>query len=139
MFGDVLVDLGVVLRELQRIPLLRDVATDQQIAGPTVRLEINRDAATRRGIPVQAIDDTLYDAFGQRKIVQFFTQQNKGRARAARQRPRSASASRRRRYRPVTRAGSAPAGRSRRRLAGGLVQSELPWAAKYSVTCFSVS
>jgi hypothetical protein len=36
MFGDVLVDFGVVLRELQRIPLLRDVATDQQIAGPTV-------------------------------------------------------------------------------------------------------
>jgi hydrophobe/amphiphile efflux-1 (HAE1) family protein len=66
----------ILLRELQRIPLLRDVATDQQIAGPTVRLEINRDAASRRGIPTQAIDDTLYDAFGQRKIAQFFTQQN---------------------------------------------------------------
>jgi multidrug efflux pump subunit AcrB len=66
----------ILLRELQRLPQLRDVATDQQIAGPTVRLEINRDAASRRGVPLQAIDDTIYDAFGQRKIVQFFTQQN---------------------------------------------------------------
>src|SRR5579883_3243308 len=55
---------------------LRDVATDQQIAGPTVRLEINRDAAARLGVTTQAIDDTLYDAFGQRKIAQYFTQQN---------------------------------------------------------------
>jgi hydrophobe/amphiphile efflux-1 (HAE1) family protein len=66
----------VLLRALQGIPLLRDVATDQQIAGPTVRLEINRDAASRLGVATQAIDDTLYDAFGQRKIAQFFTQQN---------------------------------------------------------------
>jgi hydrophobe/amphiphile efflux-1 (HAE1) family protein len=66
----------ILLRELQRLPVLRDVATDQQIAGPTVRLEINRDAASRRGVSTQAIDDTLYDAFGQRKIAQFFTQQN---------------------------------------------------------------
>src|SRR5260221_5083728 len=66
----------VLLKALQGIPLLRDVATDQQIAGPTLRLEINRDAASRLGVSTQAIDDTLYDAFGQRKIAQFFTQQN---------------------------------------------------------------
>jgi hydrophobe/amphiphile efflux-1 (HAE1) family protein len=66
----------VLLKTLQGIPLLRDVATDQQIAGPTVRLEINRDAASRLGVTTQAIDDTLYDAFGQRKIAQYFTQQN---------------------------------------------------------------
>lgn len=66
----------VLLKALQGIPLLRDVATDQQIAGPTLRLEINRDAASRLGVSTQAIDDTLYDAFGQRKISQFFTQQN---------------------------------------------------------------
>jgi hydrophobe/amphiphile efflux-1 (HAE1) family protein len=66
----------VLLKALQGIPLLRDVATDQQIAGPTLRLEINRDAASRLGVSKQAIDDTLYDAFGQRKIAQFFTQQN---------------------------------------------------------------
>jgi multidrug efflux pump subunit AcrB len=61
---------------MQKSPLLRDVATDQQIAGPTLKLEINRDAASRLGVSTQAIDDTLYDAFGQRKIAQFFTQQN---------------------------------------------------------------
>jgi len=66
----------ILLRALQGIPLLRDVATDQQIAGPTVRLQINRDAASRLGVATQAIDDTLYDAFGPRKIAQFFTQQN---------------------------------------------------------------
>jgi multidrug efflux pump subunit AcrB len=66
----------ILLRTLQGIPLLRDVATDQQIAGPTLRLEINRDTAARLGVATQAIDDTLYDAFGQRKIAQFFTQQN---------------------------------------------------------------
>jgi len=66
----------ILLRSLQAIPLLRDVATDQQIAGPTLRLEINRDTASRLGVATQAIDDTLYDAFGQRKIAQFFTQQN---------------------------------------------------------------
>jgi hydrophobe/amphiphile efflux-1 (HAE1) family protein len=66
----------ILLKALQDIPLLRDVATDQQIAGPTLRLEINRDAASRLGVATQAIDDTLYDAFGQRKITQFFTQQN---------------------------------------------------------------
>ncbi len=66
----------ILLRAVQKSPLLRDVATDQQIAGPTLKLEINRDAASRLGVSTQAIDDTLYDAFGQRKIAQFFTQQN---------------------------------------------------------------
>jgi multidrug efflux pump subunit AcrB len=49
----------ILLRTLQGIPLLRDVATDQQIAGPTLRLEINRDTASRLGVATQAIDDTL--------------------------------------------------------------------------------
>jgi multidrug efflux pump subunit AcrB len=66
----------IMLDALRGIPLLKDVATDQQIAGPTLKLEINRDAASRLGVATQAIDDTLYDAFGQRKITQFFTQQN---------------------------------------------------------------
>jgi multidrug efflux pump subunit AcrB len=66
----------ILLRALQGIPLLRDVATDHQIAGPTLSMEINRDAAARLGVSTQAIDDTLYDAFGQRKIAQFFTQLN---------------------------------------------------------------
>ena len=46
--------------------MLRDVATDQQIAGTTATLTIDRDAAARFGIQPQLIDDTLYDAFGQR-------------------------------------------------------------------------
>jgi multidrug efflux pump subunit AcrB len=66
----------ILLRALQANPLLRDVATDHQIAGPTLSLAINRDAAARLGVSTQAIDDTLYDAFGQRKIAQFFTQLN---------------------------------------------------------------
>jgi hydrophobe/amphiphile efflux-1 (HAE1) family protein len=66
----------ILLRALQSSPLLRDVATDHQIAGPTLSLAINRDAAARLGVSTQAIDDTLYDAFGQRKIAQFFTQLN---------------------------------------------------------------
>jgi len=66
----------VLLGALQQVPVLRDVATDQQISGPTLRLEINRDTASRLGVATQTIDDTLYDAFGQRKVAQFFTQQN---------------------------------------------------------------
>jgi hydrophobe/amphiphile efflux-1 (HAE1) family protein len=66
----------ILLRTMQASPLLRDVATDHQIAGPTLALAINRDAASRLGVSTQAIDDTLYDAFGQRKIAQFFTQLN---------------------------------------------------------------
>ena len=66
----------ILQRALQASPLLRDVATDHQIAGPTLSLAINRDAAARLGVSTQAIDDTLYDAFGQRKIAQFFTQLN---------------------------------------------------------------
>jgi hydrophobe/amphiphile efflux-1 (HAE1) family protein len=66
----------ILLNAMQQSPLLRDVATDQQIAGPTLALEINRDAAYRLGVSTQAIDETLYDAFGQRKVAQYFTQLN---------------------------------------------------------------
>jgi HAE1 family hydrophobic/amphiphilic exporter-1 len=64
-----------VLAKLKTLPELRDVATDQQIAGTTLTLKINRDQAARYGISVQMIDDTLYDAFGQRQIAQYYTQQ----------------------------------------------------------------
>ena len=52
------------------------MATDQQIAGTTATLTIDRDAAARFGIQPQLIDDTLYDAFGQRQVTQYFTQLN---------------------------------------------------------------
>ncbi len=63
-----------VLDKLKTLPELRDVATDQQIAGTTLTLTIDRDQASRYGISMQTIDDTLYDAFGQRLIAQYFTQ-----------------------------------------------------------------
>ena len=55
---------------------MRDVATDQQSSGTTLTLKIDRDMASRFGIQPQLIDDTLYDAFGQRQVTQYFTQVN---------------------------------------------------------------
>jgi hydrophobic/amphiphilic exporter-1 (mainly G- bacteria), HAE1 family len=65
-----------ILARMQQLPQLRDVATDQQSQGTTLQLTINRDTASRYGIYPQLIDDTLYDAFGQRQITQYFTQLN---------------------------------------------------------------
>jgi hydrophobic/amphiphilic exporter-1 (mainly G- bacteria), HAE1 family len=65
-----------ILAKMQTLPQLRDVATDQQTEGTTLQLEINRDTAARYGITPQLIDDTLYDAFGQRQVTQYFTQLN---------------------------------------------------------------
>jgi hydrophobic/amphiphilic exporter-1 (mainly G- bacteria), HAE1 family len=65
-----------VLAKMQTLPELRDVATDQQATGTTLTLSINRDTASRYGIYPQLIDDTLYDAFGQRQVTQYFTQLN---------------------------------------------------------------
>ena len=65
-----------ILDKLQTLPELRDVATDQQNAGTTLTLKIDRDMASRYGIQPQLIDDTLYDAFGQRQVTQYFTQVN---------------------------------------------------------------
>ncbi len=65
-----------VLDKLKSLPELRDVATDQQNSGTTLTLKIDRDLASRYGIQPQLIDDTLYDAFGQRQVTQYFTQLN---------------------------------------------------------------
>jgi HAE1 family hydrophobic/amphiphilic exporter-1 len=65
-----------ILAKMQTLPQLRDVATDQQTQGTTLELNINRDTASRYGITPQLIDDTLYDAFGQRQVTQYFTQLN---------------------------------------------------------------
>jgi HAE1 family hydrophobic/amphiphilic exporter-1/multidrug efflux pump len=59
---------------LQALPELQDVATDQQTSAATATLAIDRDTAARFGIQPLLIDDTLYDAFGQRQITQYFTQ-----------------------------------------------------------------
>jgi hydrophobic/amphiphilic exporter-1 (mainly G- bacteria), HAE1 family len=65
-----------VLARMKTLPELRDVATDQQTEGTTLQVKINRDTASRYGIQPQLIDDTLYDAFGQRQVTQYFTQLN---------------------------------------------------------------
>ncbi|MEW6768711.1 MAG: multidrug efflux RND transporter permease subunit [Pseudomonadota bacterium] len=65
-----------ILEKMQGLPVLRDVATDQQTKGTTLTLTIDRDNASRFGITPQLIDDTLYDAFGQRQVAQYFTQTN---------------------------------------------------------------
>src|ERR1700754_1505896 len=65
-----------ILAKMQTLPELRDVATDQQSNGTTLELKINRDTASRYGIQPQMIHDTLYDAFGQRQVTQYFTQLN---------------------------------------------------------------
>ena len=57
-------------------PELRDVASDQSQGGLQAPVRIDRDAASRLGVSLQAIDDTLYDAFGQRQIATVYTQLN---------------------------------------------------------------
>jgi multidrug efflux pump len=65
-----------LLARMQTLPELRDVATDQQTHGLQARLVIDRVTASRLGITPQAIDNALYDAFGQRQISTLFTQLN---------------------------------------------------------------
>jgi multidrug efflux pump len=65
-----------IVQKLQSLPMLRDVASDQQNSGLEAALTIDRDTASRLGITPQAIDDTLYDAFGQRLVSTIFTQLN---------------------------------------------------------------
>jgi len=57
-----------LLREVRKIPGIADVNTDQQNKGLQTRLNIDRTTAARLGITLQTIDDTLYDAFGQRQV-----------------------------------------------------------------------
>jgi multidrug efflux pump len=65
-----------LVEKLQALPQLRDVATDQQTHGAQTTLVIDRVTASRLGITPQAIDNALYDAFGQRQISTLFTQLN---------------------------------------------------------------
>ena len=65
-----------MLAKLRTLPGLRDVATDQQNRGLQAALAIDRDAASRLGITAQAIDDVLYNSFGQRQVSTIFTPLN---------------------------------------------------------------
>jgi multidrug efflux pump len=62
--------------KLKALPELEDVATDQQTGGLAVSLAIDRVTASRLGIAPATIDNTLYDAFGQRQINTMYTQLN---------------------------------------------------------------
>jgi multidrug efflux pump len=65
-----------LLAALRSQPQLADVATDQQTGGLQVKVDVDREKASRLNIIAQAVDDTLYDAFGQRQVSTIFTQLN---------------------------------------------------------------
>jgi hydrophobe/amphiphile efflux-1 (HAE1) family protein len=65
-----------LLAAISKLPQLRDVASDQQTNSTKLAVTIDRDQAARFGIQPSAIDQTLYDAFGQRQVTQYFTQLN---------------------------------------------------------------
>lgn len=66
----------LMLEKMRKIPILKDVNSDQQNKGLVTTINIDRDTASRLGITMQMIDDTLYDSFGQRQISIMFTQRN---------------------------------------------------------------
>ena len=80
MRGDNLQDLQTygprMLQELRTIPLIADVNTDQQNRGLQALVQYDRATAARFGISPQLIDNTLYDAFGQRQVSTMYTPLN---------------------------------------------------------------
>jgi multidrug efflux pump len=64
------------VKRLDKLPQLADVVTDQQLGGAAVNLVIDRPTASRFGVTPSTIDNTLYDAFGQRQINTMYTQLN---------------------------------------------------------------
>src|SRR5271167_4727509 len=62
--------------EMRKLPELQDVASDQQNASPTMTITVDRDAAYRLGLSASLIDQTLYDAFGQRQVATIYTATN---------------------------------------------------------------
>jgi hydrophobe/amphiphile efflux-1 (HAE1) family protein len=64
----------IMLAKLAALPELADVTGDLQATAPRMMMKIDRDAIGRFGITPQAIDDTLYDAFGQRNVATVFGQ-----------------------------------------------------------------
>jgi multidrug efflux pump len=67
---------GKFVGELKKLPALEDVATDQQMGARAISLMIDRVTASRLGVAPTTIDNTLYDAFGQREINTLYTQLN---------------------------------------------------------------
>ena len=67
---------GQMTQAMRQRPELSDVDNNLANNGNALKLTIDREKASRLGVPVQSIDDTLYDAFGQRQISTIFTQLN---------------------------------------------------------------
>jgi multidrug efflux pump len=67
---------ALMLARLDKQPELRDLASNLQNLGLKTEINVDRDTASRLGITMQMIDDTLYDSFGQRQISIMFTQRN---------------------------------------------------------------
>lgn len=65
-----------LVERLSALPPFRDVSSSAQTSGRALHVQIDRDAAARHGVTVAAIDNTLYDAFGQRIVSTIFTQTN---------------------------------------------------------------
>jgi hydrophobe/amphiphile efflux-1 (HAE1) family protein len=65
-----------LLTRMRKIPDVKDANTDMQAAGLELDVDIDRDTAARLGITPAAVDDTLYDAFGQRQVATMYTEQN---------------------------------------------------------------
>ena len=65
-----------LMDKLKALPQLRDIATDQQNQAAMANLVIDRDTASRMGVNMSTVDNTLYDAFGQRLVSIMFTQLN---------------------------------------------------------------
>ncbi|MDQ2919519.1 MAG: efflux RND transporter permease subunit, partial [Verrucomicrobiota bacterium] len=65
-----------LVQKFGQLPQLSDVASDQQTTGLQLNVDVDREKASRLNVLTQAIDDTLYDAFGQRQVSIIFTQLN---------------------------------------------------------------
>jgi HAE1 family hydrophobic/amphiphilic exporter-1 len=65
-----------LMDKMHSLPELVDVSTDLMASAPQLKVTINRDQASRFGISVQTIDETLNDAFGERQVAQYYTQLN---------------------------------------------------------------
>jgi multidrug efflux pump len=65
-----------IVEQLKQVPELTDLTSDQESGGLQLSVTIDRDTASRMGVSPQNIDDTLYDAFGQRQVSTIFTQLN---------------------------------------------------------------
>ena len=63
----------ILQQQMEKAPELQDVASDQQIASPHIAITIDRNAASRLGLSMATIDQTLYDAFGQRQVATIYT------------------------------------------------------------------